>query len=292
MTQSHIVLKEINLHSHEQQPTIKEDAFCSFSFIRLNLPQSPGQLYMIGKLIVRSILTCMALVGVGIVTIVACLWLATRPPANSADLMSQSYSKEDFQELTDDLQQLEQYFMACQMKTNPKPIRSKFDTLVVASALNNLETTVRQNGLVDQDGNIAFSQNRINMILSQSDQKGQDGDKVRLKVLDNELSLVGRIHLQASKSFFFAATIHPGTTDDGNLKLELRKAYLGRLRLPVNTLLSLLPNDWSLSDDNLTFHHHANPPHLIVHSQKTGTRFPKLESIRCQEGTLILEPSR
>ncbi|MCA9198171.1 MAG: hypothetical protein KDA87_11555 [Planctomycetales bacterium] len=247
---------------------------------------------MIGKLIVRSILACMALVGVGIVTIVACLWLATRPPASSANLMSQSFSKEDFQQLTDDLQQLEQYFMACQVKTNPKPVRSKFDTLVVASALNDLETTVRQKGLVNQDGNIALSQKRINMILSQSDKKGLDGDKVRLKVTDNELNLVGRVHLQASKPFYFTATIHPDVTVDGHLKLELRKVYLGRLRLPVNTLLSLLPNDWSLSDNDLTFHHHANPPHLIVHSPKTGTRFPKLESIRCQDGTLVLEPSR
>ncbi|TWT86484.1 hypothetical protein Mal64_33090 [Pseudobythopirellula maris] len=87
----------------------------------------------------------------------------------------------------------------------------------------------------------------------------------------------------------FSAILEPTLGEDGTLRLEIVTARVGRLTLPLDTLLAWLPEPVVYSGHDAEIDLTPPAPHLKIKSLAHSPRTPRVKSIVCREGELVVE---
>ncbi|MEL6110483.1 MAG: hypothetical protein AAFU85_31125, partial [Planctomycetota bacterium] len=106
---------------------------------------------------------------------------------------------------------------------------------------------------------ICVTQDRMNAWLSLSDQQGNELERVRVRMLQDRIRVAAELPaLGGVISCDFRLT-----GDQDQLRLELLGARIGRLPVPIATLLRWLPDDAIPSDGKTQVSLDSDPPLLL-----------------------------
>lgn len=239
---------------------------------------------MLRKLIVRFLLGCVVFVGLLLASAAVASYLALQQPTFYAALQSQTLSPAKRDALTKQFQlsqiaynQWLDHSIARQQaaaaksqpatpSTSTDPYDPKTDTYTVRLTEQQLNGQL----VSHRPGSRATLQNPLIHI---GDRCLELGFEVKNAKLAAVLSLI----------------LEPTVTGDGNVRLDIRAARLGKLRLPLNTILRCIPRDLVYSSHDFDVDLTLPSPHLTLKPPKNGRRTATVKSIRCADGELVVE---
>lgn len=122
---------------------------------------------------------------------------------------------------------------------------------------------------------IRVTQDRMNAWLSLSDGKNNDFERVRVRMLEDRIRVAGEVP-------GFGGVLSGDFRLAGNqdqLRLELLGAKVGRLPIPIASLLKMLPDDAVPSDEKMRVSLDSNPPHVLWKITDAPDLRPIIQSI-------------
>lgn len=246
-----------------------------------------GGKIMLRKLIVRLFLGCVAFMGLLMTTAAVASYLAFQQPAFYTHVRAQSLSPTERDVMTKQFQlsqiaynawldsslarQQAQQAAAAKLQpavltTSTDPYDPKTDTFTVRLTEQQLNGQLA----TSRPGSRATLQNPLIHI-------GDDCLELGFEVKQKNIAAV------------FSVLLEPSTTENGNIRLDIRAAHIGQLRIPLKTILRCLPRDIVQSAGDLDIDLTLPAPHLTLKLPKNGKRTATIKSIHCQAGELVVE---
>lgn len=242
---------------------------------------------MLRKIFLRLIFCGGALMGV--VVLSGCLagYLAFQQPAFYAALRGQQFSNIELQEATAHFEHMERDLrlwnersLALQARpapdspaparADPKPPRNDYDP-------------------AKDTRSITVTEQQINAQLAAL-KTGDRGEwrHPRVRIRPDFVDVAFEVVLPQA-SCVVSAELKPALAPDGRLRLELTAARIGRLPLPLSTILQLLPRDLELPEDDMEVDLTPPTPHVCLDVTDGDPRCPAVKSIKCAEGVITIE---
>lgn len=136
---------------------------------------------------------------------------------------------------------------------------------------------------------VRFSEQQINSQLASTGgntaRKMQDA---RVKLSPDRLEF-GIEFKEASTTVVLSCMLAPSVTDDGHLRLDVVATRVGKLTLPLRTILRFVPQHIAQSTNEMDIDLNPTDPHFTLKSTGRGSRSPRIKSVRCEEGELVVE---
>ena len=240
---------------------------------------------MFRKIFLRLIFCGCALIG--IVVLSGCLagYLAFQQPAFYADLRAQQFSKIEQQEATAQFEHTERDLRLWNERSLALQARPASD----APAKVNEKPPRREYDPANDTRSITVTEKQINAQLA-SLRTGDRGEwhNPRVRIRQDLMDVAFEVVLPQA-SCVVSAELKPALAPDGRLRLELTAARIGRLPLPLSTILGLLPRDLELSEDDMEVDLTPPTPHVCLDVTDGDPRCPSVKSIKCAEGVITIE---
>jgi hypothetical protein len=248
---------------------------------------------MFRKLFVRLFLCCVALVGILVVSLCIAGYLALQQPAFYADRLAQQFSNSDqmaanasFQRVEQDLRRWTDRSVALQrahsLSDSTKRANASLEALPLESLPGDYDPT-------QDTHSISFSEKQINaQFASQKVSRTGEWQNPRVRIGSDRIDF-GFEFVTSRASCVLSAELKPTLTSDGKLRLDLLSTRVGRLPIPLGTILRCLPrnicNLGSGAELNLT----GSTPSICLNLPDNGGKSPAVKSIKCTEGEITIE---
>lgn len=238
---------------------------------------------MLRKLIKRVVVITISINSVAVLALAVMGYLATLEPSYYVALRNQEFSQTDHMALEANFKLLERELSHW---THSSIERQR-------SQVGDLSGEAPQGGRDYDPANdvksVEVTQDQLNTVfsLSTSTQKG-DWRNPRIRLGEDRLDFAFEL---AAEEFYLvlSAELQPSLMPDGRVRLDLISARIGKLRLPVQTVLSWLPLEPSYREDNLEFRLTEATPHVLVTPPDVGENSPSVKSLKCVDGKLLVE---
>jgi hypothetical protein len=243
---------------------------------------------MFRKLFVRLFLSAVAVLGIIVLTVGIAGYLALQQPAFYTDLLAQQFSSSDqtaanasFQLIGDDLRRWTDRSLALQR------VQLLPDSAKRANA--SLEALPGDYDPAQDTHSISFSEKQINaQFASQKVSRTGEWQNPRVRIGQDRIEF-GFEFVTSAASCVLSAELKPTSTSDGKLRLDLLSARVGRLPIPLGTILRYLPrnacNLGSGAELNLT----GATPSICLNLSDNGGKSPAVKSIECTDGEITIE---
>ncbi|MEM7453114.1 MAG: hypothetical protein AAF456_02055 [Planctomycetota bacterium] len=231
---------------------------------------------MILKILFRMFLGCVAFVLLIVAVAGVSVWMAMSEPSFYAELKAQAYTAADAQEV-------EERLMA---------ETADIEKWMVSSIANDQNMQqLADNGAQPQppeNKSIVLTQDDLNALFAGGEYSQGDLQNLRIQIQEDRIRMAGEIFAGEDASVVVTADLRLTMGADDKLKLEILGGKIGRLPLPTQWLLQMIPQNELAGDENVEFCFHDPVPHIlidVIDSQNT----PNLEGIKASEGEVKLE---
>lgn len=237
------------------------------------------------KLVVRLFLCSLAFSSV--VLLVACVagYLATEQPTFYAELLSDKIPASE--------QQSAQLFV--QMKERELKLwsdRAIARQQVQLSKLGAEAEAVGEAPAYDPANDthtLVVTERQINAILASAPSKPKDDwQNPRFRIRQDHVDFAFEV-VSVKFRCVLSVELKPSLMTDGRLRLDLVGAKVGRLPLPLATILNWLPRDVNPTSRHMQFHLHSPTPYVVLNLPTEGPKSPQIAAIRCSNGTLAID---
>lgn len=224
---------------------------------------------MIRKIIVRTFFVGAAVLCLVVASVLLAGYLAFQQPEFYATLRSQNVDSESENELKLQAHELEQWIKNS-LTAQRVPAANGEDAYDPANDTHTIQVTERHlNGLLVSRSSGAGDMQHPRVCLEQ--------DSVRL----------GAEFVFDDTKLVFSAAVKPVVAAKGRLHFEVQSGHVGRLRIPLNTLLGLMDSNVKQLSNGLELQMDRGNPTFIL-KQTSGPNAPKIQSIDCQNGQLAV----
>jgi hypothetical protein len=110
----------------------------------------------------------------------------------------------------------------------------------------------------------------------------------RIRLLDDRIHAGAEISI-GDTTVVFSAVLEPTMTAEGQLRLDLQKAYVGKLPFPLRTLLDWIAPHVKLSGSDMRLDLTGPTPQLTVNISGDAPRSPIVKSVTYTEGKITVE---
>ncbi len=242
---------------------------------------------MIRKLLVRLFLASVASVAMVGIGIGICVWLAIQPTPEYSRLLKHQFTAEDQQQADQRFQQLGQSIDRWSSQSEWLAKQAKPPTNPQQSSLLSLAKALTQPAINSQR-RIEISQDDLNAVLSSTRFSGDQLKDVRVRIANDRILLAGRLESGEFPTMFLSLDLRLRVQPDGKLQIALLNSRVGRLTLPLASLLRLV-RDEIRTDDQLEIDLDSTPITLTINPGKAPTGTPRLKQISSDDGKLIID---
>lgn len=240
---------------------------------------------MIRKIIIRLFLCCLALMTVAVVSICLAAYLALSQPAFYADLRAQQFTKQDqlaaeksFQVMERDLKYWHDRSLALQrrqlaMTGDGTPLDESLSAYDLSRDTHAVTVTQKQINAQMASGEALVSGKCPNPRLRMQ----RDGIWLGFEVTTGAATCVLSVQLK------------PIATPEGDLRVDLVAARVGRLPLPLKSTLALLPREVHDLGNNLELDLTASTPHIRLDLSGGDAESPSIDSIQCLDSEMTFK---
>lgn len=224
---------------------------------------------MIRKIIVRTFFVSAAVMCLVVASGLLAGYLAFQQPGFYATLRSQNVDLESENELKQQASDLQQW-------------------------VRNSLTTQRMQGVNDAEAydpandthTIQLSERHLNAFLVSRDTGAGGMQHPRICLEQDSVRLGAEFDFDNTK-LVFSAAVKPVVAANGRLHFEVQSGHVGRLRIPLNTLLSLMDSNVKQLSNGVELQINGGNPTFIL-NPRFGPNAPKIQSIDCQNGQLAV----
>lgn len=136
---------------------------------------------------------------------------------------------------------------------------------------------------------ITITEKQINtLIASQKATSQGDWRNPRLRFQQDHVDFAFEIVTQEI-SCVMSASLKPTLTDDGRLRFDLLGARVGKVPLPLGLMLSYLPDEVNVANEDMELHLTASTPHVYFNLPVTSAEVPSVAALECTDGAISLE---
>lgn len=244
---------------------------------------------MIRTFLIRSLFVCLFLAASGVILLATAAVLAFQSPGFYAEIVDRPYSAEEVQAASADLEKLGQtldrwsQFAAARQRlseTAKGDQRAFLETVAVAIGEDAMQDVQK----------VTVTSDQINAVL-QGDTELRSGDirQFRLQFSEQMVQLGFELRTPLG-GLIVSVDLKPGPTTTGDLQFDILGGRVGRLPIPLQTLLQALPADKVQGKNRVQCDLSANPPRLTILTQSHGPppHF-RVKEVRCVTGTMALE---
>ncbi len=228
---------------------------------------------MVRRLVVRLVLCCVAIVGLLVAAGSFAGYLALRQPAFYADSLAVSYSPADQSAAT-------QYLERCHGDVKRWIALSIAKQRVLQSGNGTAGAAAAgpvggQYDPLSDSHHFRVTEQQINALLA-AKKSGLDPSVRNPRICIGQDCIELGFGVQTSKAEgVLSAVLEPTVTDAGDLRLDIQRARIGMLPLPLQTILQWLPHEVAYSGPDLDLNLTPSDPHLVVKLPKRARHRPK-----------------
>ena len=238
---------------------------------------------MFRKLILRLVMMTVVIKAVAVIALAVMGYLAWQEPAYYATLRSQVFLPADEQALETNLKFIERDLAVW---THASLERQRRQSNALPAGLQQADEAYDPRADVKS---ITVTQDQLNaMFASSSATKQGDWRNPRIRLEQDQLDFAFEIVAQQFR-LVFSVELQPSLEPDGRLRFDLLSARVGKLPLPVQTVLQWLPLEPSYRDKNMELFLTGTTPHVLVAPPELGKDTPTVQSIQLVRGKLIVE---
>lgn len=238
---------------------------------------------MFRKLIIRLVLMTIGINSVAVLALGVMGYLALQEPAYYAKLRGQNFLETDASALETNLKLIERD-LAFWTQTSLE--RQRRQSSALPAELQQADEAYDPRADVKS---ITLTQDQLNtMLASSSATKQGDWRNPRIRLEKDRLNFAFEF---AAQQFHLVLSVElqPSLEQDGRWRFDLLSARVGRLRLPIQTVLQWLPLEPSYRDKNMELILTGTTPHVLVAPPVLGKDSPTVQSIQVVKGKLIVE---
>jgi hypothetical protein len=278
--------------SRSPRPLRSMNYVCIATCIRSRAPDSSS---MFRKLFVRLLLSAVALLGIIVLAVGIAGYLALQRPAFYTDLLAQQFSSSDqlaanasIQLIGEDLRRWTDRSLALQrvqlLPDSAKHANASLEALALKSPPGDYDPT-------QDTHSISVSAQQINaQFASQKVSTTSQWQNPRIRIGQDRIDL-GFEFVTSTASCVLSAELKPTLASDGQLRLDLLSTRIGRLPIPLGTILRLLPREAFRLGSDLQFNATAPTPYLCLNLPNQSGKSPAVKSIKCTDGEITIELS-
>lgn len=226
---------------------------------------------MIRKIIVRTFFVGAVLTCLVVVSGLTAGYLAFQQPGFYANLRSQDVSAESEDQLKQQAADFETWIQNSLTSQHAQSISD-----VDAQAYDPATDTYT----------VQVSERQLNGLLVSRRSGAGDMQHPRVRVEQDSVRLGAEFVIDGTK-LVVSAAVKPTVGADGRLQFEIQSGHVGRLRLPLNTLLSLMDSNVKQLSNGLELQANGSTPTLIL-NQTTRPKAPKVQAIDCKNGLIAV----
>lgn len=226
---------------------------------------------MIRKLIVRTFFVGVALVCLAVVSGLVAGYLAFQQPEFYAALRSQEVDAQSEDQLKQQAEDLEEWIK---------------NSLAAQHAQSSGKADAQVYDPARDTHTVQVTEQQLNGLLVSRRSGAGDMQHPRVCLEEDSVRLGAEFVIDGTK-LVVSAAVKPAVGDDGRLRFEIQSGHVGRLRLPLNTLLSLMDSNVKQLSNDLELQANGSTPTLIL-SQTTGPKAPKVQTVECHDGQLAV----
>lgn len=226
---------------------------------------------MIRKIIVRTFFVSAALVCLVVVSGLVAGYLAFQQPEFYATLRSKDVTAVSEDELKQQASEFEQW-----IKNSLTAQHLQRSSDVQAQAYDPAADTHK----------IQVTERQLNGLLVSRRSGAGDMQHPRLCIEEDTVRLGAEFVIDGT-TLVFSAAVKPVVGADGRLYFAIQSGHVGRLRIPLNTLLSFMDSNVKQLSNGLELQANGSTPTLIF-DQTTGPKAPKVQSIICKDGLIAV----
>lgn len=136
---------------------------------------------------------------------------------------------------------------------------------------------------------VTLNEQQINTLLAEGAGAG-DVRNVRVKLTEDGIQLGAEVGSGGSggSRWILSAELKPSVSTNGTLQFEIYRPRLGCLRIPLQTVLSLLPDRKNVSSRSFRIDASGSQTRLLVNLSRTRTKGVVVNSVQCSEGRLLI----
>lgn len=225
---------------------------------------------MLRKVIIRSLTVGAAVLGLAMVALFVAGLMAVQVPDFYSQVKAQDltgHAEEWVDEQGDEFRQ----WVQSSIKTQRRSAESTNDT--VDDYDPSLDTH-----------SISVSELQLNGMLASGLTRTSDVKDPRVKLSEGYMQLGLQVVVNESP-VVVSTSLKPFVGDDGGIHFEIQSGHVGNLRIPLQTLLSMLQDKITPLSSDLQLDLSGAVP-VLIWKQKRDEKSPTIQSVVCSEGQL------
>lgn len=239
---------------------------------------------MLHNLFVRLFRCFVVLIGIAVLSVCIAGYFAFQQPAFYADLRAQKFSQSDevaaktsFQRMQLDLRLWSERSIGLQ-----RAQRSTTAKAIPGASRTEYDPT-------HDTHTITITEQQINALLASNSAKlSRELQNPRVRFEPDHIDL--GIELVTPKASGVLSTkLKLASVSQGQLRLEIVSARIGRLPLPLRPILRCLPREVIHAGSNLELDLTGPTPHVCLSLSGQGSMTPSAKSIKCAAGKMTIE---
>jgi hypothetical protein len=141
----------------------------------------------------------------------------------------------------------------------------------------------------------ATEQQLNSLLAGQEHSAGDSLQNVRVRLSEGGAELGAEIRADlggaksSSRTLVLSMVLQPTLTADGTLRLDIQSARVGRLPIPLRTILRCMPRPIVYSAHDADLDLNPESPHLALKLPRSDSATPTIKSIHCLRGEIVVE---
>lgn len=239
------------------------------------------------KLLIRSVIVCIALFVVGACSVGIALVLACSKPGFYTQLQGQTLTAEEEQQLQAEMQ-------------------TRLQSLEIWAAMSAAKADAAEQGQpfpfrpqavahIGGDPDLDYAAPRQTLTITEAElngilqsQRAGDVRAPRVQILEDRVRVGCEIDT-GSLSCVATIDLNVVHTEENELRFDILGGQIGRLPIPLKTLLKSLPAKMVKGSKDVEFNLSADTPHLLLKLDRPNRPLPRLQSVQATDGQILID---
>lgn len=225
---------------------------------------------MIRKLVVRTLIACAAVVGLTLIALCVAGVLAVQQPEFYTRAKAQVPAVDAEEWVRQEGAEFEQW-----MKNSIE--RQRRQTVLSDPTADRYDPNLDTHS-------ICLTEQQLNGMFASGLKSAGDVQNPRVGLSAASLQLGVEVVLDETR-LVVSTSLKPFVASDGRMHFELQSGYVGNLRIPLQTLLSLLQNEMTTISSDLELDLSGSKP-VLVWNSKRDKESPIIQAVHCSDSHL------
>ncbi len=214
-------------------------------------------------------------------------YLALQEPAFYSDLRAQQFSEGDQLAAKMFFQQMEKDLRLWRDRSLARQGERLSDSTTPAAAIP--DAFVGECDPTQDTHSISITERQINALLA-SDKASVRGEwqNPRIRIRQDHVDFAFEFATSKARCVF-SAELKPTLSSEGRLHLDLVAVRIGKLPLPLRTIMRWVPRDVHYSGSDMEVDLTAATPHICLNLSDNNPESPSVKSIKCMESEVTIE---